>query len=87
MSEYIEFKTLLRRGLKGKTDVVVVLAKKHQGMLLGHIKWYGAWRQYTFWPEANTILNHGCMYTIADECKRMTRQHRAERMTRHESRS
>jgi hypothetical protein len=80
MSEYIEFKKL--KMLEGaKTAVVMVLAKKHDNLVLGYIKWHGPWRQYTFRPQANTILNYGCLDDIARECLKMTRQHRAERMS------
>lgn len=33
---------------------------------LGFIKWYGAWRQYCFFPEGSTIFNKGCMLDVTD---------------------
>ena len=34
--------------------------------LLGKVKWHGAWRQYCFLPEANTVFNRGCNNDIND---------------------
>ena len=47
----------------GKTQVWHVLSKR-SGDLLGTIKWYGAWRQYTFFPSPDTIFNVECMASI-----------------------
>lgn len=46
-----------------KTAVVWVQSVSH-GNILGEIKWYGAWRQYTFWPRANTIWNTQCLAEV-----------------------
>jgi hypothetical protein len=35
-----------------------------RGALLGTIKWYGPWRQYTFWPEPHTTFNRSCLADI-----------------------
>ena len=31
---------------------------------LGEIKWFGAWRQYCFYPEGNTIFDRKCLTYI-----------------------
>ena len=36
----------------------------NQGLRLAIIKWYGPWRQYCFYPEANTVWNVGCLQDI-----------------------
>ena len=41
-----------------KTRVIQIRGKQN-GFLLGHIKWYGAWRQYVFYPEEKTLFNIG----------------------------
>lgn len=33
----------------------------HSGNYLGIIKWYGAWRQYVFFPVENSIFSIGCL--------------------------
>lgn len=59
-SKYLEF---FRAGHTGKTDVFDILSK-HQGSILGHIKWYSAWRQYCFSPASNCVFNTGCLQDI-----------------------
>lgn len=34
------------------------------GSLLGEVKWYGPWRQYSFFPIAHTIFNKSCLEDI-----------------------
>jgi len=59
-SKYLEF---FRAGYTGKTEVYDVLSK-HHGSILGHIKWYGPWRQYCFFPSPNCVFNVGCLNDI-----------------------
>ena len=59
-SKYLEFKILEN---KPKTKVYEVLSKLH-GFRLGIVMWYGAWGQYCFFPEENTVFNNQCMKDI-----------------------
>lgn len=50
---------------------------------LGHIRWHGPWRCYTFRPDPATIFNAGCMRDIALFCEDATRAHfRANKLAR-----
>lgn len=49
-----------------KTEVVEVIAAR-DGSLLGRIKWFGRWRQFTFWPEPETTFNPDCLREIEQE--------------------
>lgn len=60
-NDYIRFEKV---GDTGKTKIWNVVSKKH-GNVLGTIKWYGAWRQYTFQPEDSTVFNPECLDTIS----------------------
>lgn len=60
MSRYLDFR-LLRDS--GKTSVYGIYSKS-QGDRLATVKWYGAWRQYTFWPETETVWNKGCLEDV-----------------------
>ena len=60
MTEYIEFELLKKCA---KTEHYTVVNKKSND-ILGWIKWYGAWRQYCFFPLHETIFNTGCMKYI-----------------------
>ncbi len=57
--KYIEM-VVAPRGLKRKTGVWDVIGRT-SGAFLGQIKWYGAWRQYCFFPSVSTVFNRQCM--------------------------
>ena len=59
MSEYIEF---IKVGDTGKTKLFDV--RRLGGATLGMVKWYGPWRQYTFFPAHATVWNNECLNTI-----------------------
>lgn len=62
MNKFIEIKLIEK---KRKTCIYSIRNRKGD-YILGHIKWYGSWRQYCFFPEPNTTWNRDCMdYVIA----------------------
>ena len=61
-NKYLEF---FRAGDTGKTEVYDVLSKS-KGFVLGHIKWYGPWRQYCFYPSPQCVFNRDCLETIRE---------------------
>jgi hypothetical protein len=58
--KYIRFD---RKESKGKTNVyeVVNISGEYS---LGIIKWKGAWRQYCFFPNAETVWNNACLSEV-----------------------
>jgi len=46
-----------------RTRMWCVLSRSNNA-LLGRIKWYGPWRQFTFHPEPATVFNIGCLLDI-----------------------
>ena len=62
-----------------KTRVIEVRSRS-TGAHLGTLKWYGAWRQYVFYPQPHTIFNVGCMrdLMVAIETLMIERQHKVE---------
>lgn len=72
MSKYLEFSLIEE---KVKTKVVGVWSRKSSNRL-GLIKWYGAWRQYAFFPEDNTIFNVECLNDIQIHIKGMMDERR-----------
>lgn len=53
---------------------------------LGVIRWYSAWRQYTFWPiGSGTVLNATCLDDIARFTKAETQKHMEELTARYDS--
>ena len=59
-SKYIQMELIER---KPKTVVFEVQTKNDQTRL-GIIKWYPNWRQYSFFPEPETIFSKGCLADI-----------------------
>lgn len=73
MTKYIRMIETLSRD---RVTVVYGIYAMRSGTCLGEIKWYGAWRQYTFWPHLGTIWNPDCLREVADKCAELTRDHR-----------
>lgn len=44
---------------------------------LGRIRWFGRWRQYSFFPDDELVFEKTCLRTIADFCERATKRHYA----------
>lgn len=60
-TKYLEF---VRMRDTGKTEVYDVMSAL-QGVCLGEIKWFGRWRQYSFYPTPETIWNPECLDAIS----------------------
>ena len=54
--------------VESKPKTVVVAVRNTSGQHLGEIRWYGAWRQYTFSPtqEAPLVFNNRCLEDIVN---------------------
>lgn len=48
-----------------KTKTFFILSKENRDVL-GSIKWYGAWRKYSFFPADNTLFESQCMMDIVE---------------------
>ena len=60
MSKYLAFRLIKD---SGKTQVYSVDSRSG-GYRLAIIKWYGAWRQYTLFPEPDTVWNTTCLQDV-----------------------
>src|SRR5688572_11111304 len=49
---------------KGKTKKFEVV-NREQNFTIGEVKWYGAFRQYSFFPVPNTVYERQCLMDIA----------------------
>ncbi len=63
MAKWIEFIEVNVPNKKTKTFVV---QNKDNFSVLGIIKWYGGFRQYSFYPEPNCVFEKTCMKDIID---------------------
>lgn len=59
-SKYLIFNLLAKNE---KTNIYEVISKLHDTHL-GFIRWYGAWRCYAFFSDAETIWNKDCLHDI-----------------------
>lgn len=73
-SRYLIFTEIPNALRKTKT---IQVDSRHRGDRLGTIRWYGPWRQYTFWPQAGCIFNRECLREIIDYCDDLMRARRA----------
>lgn len=62
MTSYIEFELVEK---KPKTDVYHVV-NTNENIVIGMIRWYGAWRKYCFFPEDDIVLSGGCLHDIEE---------------------
>lgn len=78
MSKYLRFRELPNPGRKTK---IIVVNSSRSGERLAAIQWYGPWRQYTLWPEPDTIWNDGCLRDVLEYMNGLKeeRARRAER--------
>lgn len=59
----------------GKTHLWSVRSKS-SGDILGQIRWYGAWRQYCFYPEGDTIWNEDCLRAVRNAMNQANEDHK-----------
>lgn len=60
--QYIEFVELIATGKTRK----YCCKNRSSGGILGEVKWYGAWRQYCYFPTAQAVYSTGCLKDICD---------------------
>jgi len=63
---------------KTKTKRFMVKNKIY-GDMLGHIKWYGAWRQYCFFVNYDIVFCSECLADIADFINNLMAERKAQK--------
>jgi hypothetical protein len=78
VSEYLAFALDAQASAGRKTEVWRVRATRdYRGhALLGTIRWFGRWRQYTFFPEPGTTFNADCLEAITRQLRVLNDRHR-----------
>lgn len=41
-------------------------------VVLGAVRFYGSWRQFCFFPDAQTLYERSCLREIADFCEKQS---------------
>lgn len=60
----VGFLTFSEKPNPGKKTAIINVTSTTKGIYLGQIRWYGAWRQYVFYPANDTLFNAKCMQDI-----------------------
>jgi hypothetical protein len=71
---YIEFELIKQTDRTKKFRVKNI----EHGTILGLIMWYGAWRQYAFFPSEETVFSSGCMQDITQFIKGLMEKRKAK---------
>lgn len=61
-----------------KTDVYRIHAKDGN-VLLGEVKWFGAWRKYAFYPATCTVFETDCLTDIVKFINRLMNERKAQK--------
>jgi len=59
-----------------KTKTWAVIAKA-DGFVLGQVRWFARWYQYSFYPNSDTVYERTCLRDIAAFCEVETTKHRS----------
>jgi len=67
---------------KTKTEIWYIYNKSdpEYEYILGVIKWYGNWRQYTFQPEFDSIFNSSCLNDIQQFLIKLNVEHKRKKV-------
>ena len=63
-AEYFTVQDITPAG--NRTAVWRVVANS-DGAVLGHLRWFGRWRQFTFHPAPNTVFSVGCLFDLISQ--------------------
>lgn len=66
--KWIQFRRLERPAIR-RTDSWDVLTAGPNPSTLGHVKWFGRWRCYAFWPFPSCVFEKKCLRDIAEFCE------------------
>ncbi len=71
-------KCKVNKNLKRKTPIYIVRKDSSCSMAerLGLIKWYGAFRQFVFYPDEETCWSKSCLELINNFLDKVNRRHR-----------
>ena len=73
-----EYKYIGFVALATKTKTFVWGCITISGFKLGIVKWYGAWRQYCYYPAHETGYSAGCLDDISDFIKEAMKARKEE---------
>lgn len=78
MSKWIYFHWI-GSSASGTTQIFEVTTKNTPTVILGIVKWFAPWRQYSFYPNGDTVFEKDCLRDIAVFCEDKTKEQRAKK--------
>lgn len=69
----------------GKTQIFNVVPKDQPNSVIGYIKWYGAWRKYCFFTNANCIFETQCLGDIVSFINKLMLKWKVEQQNKKQS--
>lgn len=55
------------------------LRSRNGDYILGVIKWYGAWRQFCFFPQPETLWSVGCLHDVQQAMASITARYKQQK--------
>ena len=77
MGDLTQYLAFVREEPQGRKTPIVRVQSRSSGCLLGEIRWYGAWRQFCFYPAFGVLFNVGCMNDITAKIGELMTERRA----------
>lgn len=72
-NDYLDFTASQPAGRRTK---IFAVTSRANGVMLGEVKWHGAWRKFAFFPASGCIFDQSCLVAIASQCRVSTYEHR-----------
>lgn len=76
-AKWIRFREVAYPGLTQRWTIETL-----DGSTLGHVSWFGRWRQYCFFPDEATVFERQCLRDIATFCETKSREYGRNRKAR-----
>lgn len=78
MGKKTSYLTFHERECKTKTKVFEIINIKNYSV--GFIKWFGAFRKYSFEPNEDTIWDSNCLLEVVDFIDKLMLEHKLEKI-------
>lgn len=64
---------IVKVGRDGRKKPDYAILTRKASVPLGFVSWYAPWRQYTLFPEADTVWSWGCLHDIEAFLRKVNR--------------
>ena len=75
-TQYLVFEDM---EVKKRKTKLLAIRNKNSEDIIGYIEWYGPWRQYTFFPEFDTVWNINCLNDVQEVIQKLMKDRKTEK--------